>query len=249
MSISIFATGSIGAVTSSNTASGAGSGSGSGQVSVFTTLNQVSSQGNAVEDSIVTSVEKAVSYDVLLKLKEDYIDKLTGNSDMTTFSSTQVLFVILNEINSSDNINTDYDLLLVEVISGLITLIDKSQAQYIDILILNNRIDLLKTTIELKNEEIGNLKFELSKYLEENSTNPQLLAGTMTMETATLPSMLYLLMHIDIVRAWYYFLYGLPDMEILDPNKVIYIFSYLRTFNNLEEAKTEFRKRLDEKFN
>src|SRR5210317_992606 len=105
MSISIFATGSIGAVTSSNTASGAGSGS--GQVNVFTTLNQVSSQGNAVEDSIVTSVEKAVSYDVLLKLKEDYIDKLTGNSDMTTFSSTQVLFVILNEINSSDNINTD----------------------------------------------------------------------------------------------------------------------------------------------
>lgn len=186
-----------------------------------------------------------VSEEILTTLKGQYLEKLvhTCSSD-SGIGSYQKLFVIMKQLNTTIT-NSNYDVLLVEVIKLLTSLIQKSQSQYVELLLFRRKLENAENIINIKQEEINNLEAQLKQCLGENEIQPNgsLLGGDASLTGTTIPNKIIFIMHLDIVRAWYYYLYGeADDCSILDPNKVISVFSYLsNNFNNLEEAKQALR--------
>ena len=196
-----------------------------------------------------------ISEEILNELKTNYLDNLLcknkttdANYDSSLSSrlgSFQRLLIIIRELGNLDTLGNDYNALLVEVMRLFTSLLNKAQAQHVEILLLRRKLGSADNLIKIKNEEIENLKYEID-LLNNNLGNNVGLGGSMAISGRELPNQLLFLMHIDIVRAWYYHVFGAPgDCDILDPNNVNYIFSYLgNTFNNLQEAKDELRRQL-----
>lgn len=198
-----------------------------------------------------------ISEQTLNELKTNYLDKLLCKNDITDenydgglvsrLGSFQRLLIIMQELGALDTTNSDYNTLLVEVMRLFTSLLNKAQAQHVEILLLRRKLSSSENLVKIKNQEIENLKYEIDR-LNDNLGENVGFDGTISMTARELPNQLLFLMHIDIVRAWYYHVFGAPDdCDILDPDNVNYIFSYLGTnFNNLQEAKDELRRQVNE---
>ena len=212
-------------------------------ISQFTTNNFTDSHGSTRKTCII-------SEDILNELKTDYLDKLLGKNKNCQLSgrlgSFQKLLIIIQELNNLDTMNDDYNILLVEVMKLFTSLLNRAQSQHVEIVLLKKKLNNAENLINIKNEEIKNLKFELDKCTGNVSTGVG-IGGKFTVTGVELPNQLLFLMNIDIVRAWYYHIFGVPDnCNILDPDKVGEIFSYLaNNFSNLSEAKIELKKQIE----
>jgi hypothetical protein len=103
--------------------------------------------------------------------------------------------------------------------------------------------------LSIKEEEINYLKQKLAE-LENNTYNTLSLEGQTSIQVAEMPNLMYLMVEIDIVRAWYYYLFGIPENnEILNPTNLVYIYSYLGKFINVRHAKDSLKALLDERYN
>ena len=190
-------------------------------------------------------------------MKTNYLDKLLCKNKITDenydgtlsnrLGSFQRLLIIIQELGNLDTLDSDYNTLLVEVMQLFASLLNKAQSQHVEILLLRRKLASSENLVKIKNQEIENLKYELDR-LNDNLGDNVGFDGTISMTARELPNQLLFLMHIDIVRAWYYHVFGAPDdCDILDPDNVNYIFSYLGTnFNNLQEAKDELRRQVNE---
>ena len=198
-----------------------------------------------------------ISEETLNELKTNYLDKLLCKNKITDenydgtlsnrLGSFQRLLIIIQELGNLDTLDSDYNTLLVEVMQLFASLLNKAQSQHVEILLLRRKLASSENLVKIKNQEIENLKYELDR-LNDNLGDNVGFDGTISMTARELPNQLLFLMHIDIVRAWYYHVFGAPDdCDILDPDNVNYIFSYLGTnFNNLQEAKDELRRQVNE---
>ena len=221
---------------------------GSNVIGTFSTP-MFSSNGENINAGMIISEE------ILNELKTNYLDNLLCKNKTTDanydssiskrLGSFQRLLIIIRELGELDTLNNDYNTLLVEVVRLFTSLLNKAQAQHVEILLLRKKLGTADNLITIKNQEIENLKYELD-LLSGNLGRDVGLGGSIAISGRELPDQLLFLMHIDIVRAWYYHVFGAPgDCDILDPDNVNYIFSYLgTTFNNLQEAKDELRRQV-----
>ena len=188
-----------------------------------------------------------ISEELLTILKEEYLDKLLCKQDSSLsgrIGSFQKLMIIIREIKNIDTHN-DYDILITEVMALFTSLLYKSQSQYVKIKLQERKITNINNLLKIKNEEIESLKLKL-KACEGNLSTSLGFSGSASFEVLKLPDQLLFLMQIDIVKAWYYYIFGVPgDCDILDPDNLNYIFSYLaENFNNLRDAQNGLRNAL-----
>ena len=219
-------------------------------------LEQRNQYGSTIESKFnMFERPPIISEEVLTVLKEDYLDKILCKNKFTNgnynsnlnnrIGSFQKLMVIMREFKNLDT-HSNYDILITEVMTLFTSLIYKSQSQYVKIKLLERKFENAENLLNIKNQEIEYLKTRL-RVCEGNLDGLIGFSGTMSFETATLPNQLIFLMHIDIVKAWYYYIFGKPtDCDMLDPDNVNYVFSYLGdNFTNLEEAKNGLRNALN----
>ena len=214
----------------------------------LTSIKRVNKNGNTIPSSYdKTANQPIIPENILKTLKTDYLDSFIDNSDDITFGTFHRLLTIINELKYILNKETrsDYEILIVEVMRLFTSLLHKAQSQFIEIQLLTKNLDNANNLINIKNEEIKNLKIEIDTLKGVVNNNNQ-LSGFIHMTGRELPHELLILARVDIVTAWYYLLHGKPKQnEILEPDKVTGIFSYLaNNFSNLQEAQNELARQL-----
>ena len=222
--------------------------SSSGNAIGLTSIKRINKNGNTIPSSFDNTANQPIIPETILKtLKNDYLNSLLNNSDDVTFGTFHRLLTIINELKYILNKKTrgDYDVLIVEVMRLFTSLLHKAQSQFIEIQLLTRNLDNANNLINIKNEEIKNLKIEIDTLKGVVNNNNQ-LSGIINITGRELPHELLILARVDIVTAWYYLLHGKPEQnEILEPDKVTGIFSYLaNNFSNLEEAQNELARQL-----
>jgi hypothetical protein len=219
-------------------------------------MTYINKYGVTTTSKFDISVKKPIiPSETLTTLKDDYLEKFCENKNSeysARIGSFQNLFIIINELGKLDR-KSDYDILIVRVMQLFTSLIYKSQSQYLKIVLLTDKNVKYKNLLTIKKEEIRFLEAEVDRLNrqisgeEDDTPSNVAFSGSMNVVGKTLPNQLLFLMHIDIVKAWYYYFHGAPaDCDMLDPNKVNEIFALLSEYRSLAEAKDALRKNIEE---
>lgn len=194
-----------------------------------------------------TVTKDFIDIKIMKQLNELYLEPLQNTCKRQNMSSVILLDKILMELDTY-NPRRQYDREMQNIFKSLTVLIHKVQQYYFEILIGKKRLKDAKDEIKKRETRIGDLEKKLSKYTGLSHV-PGTLSGSYSIKAVELPNTMYLLLHIDIVRAWYYYMHGEPKgCNILDNEKLLGIYSHLSTFRSLQEAKNTLRSLLDEKY-
>ena len=108
---------------------------GGGSVIGLNSLRQYDPLGRFVRSRYDVDSAPLIGEEILTTLKGEYLDKLIDTcSSMSTLGSFQKLLVIIKELNDI-KVKSNYDILMIEVFKLFTSLIQKSQSQYVEILL------------------------------------------------------------------------------------------------------------------